>query len=85
MFALFETTLREFWERAAQRRTHPTVNRLMDRIALRCNMTVDHLARAHSVREFRNTLVHGGTSQGVTLGDARSYLCRFLSNLPREW
>ena len=85
MFAVFEMTLREFWERAAGRRSHPAVSRLMDRIALRCSMSIDHLERAHSVRDFRNTLVHGGRSESVTLGDARSYLCRFLSNLPREW
>jgi hypothetical protein len=85
MFAIFEMTLREFWERAVGRQSHPAVNRLMDRIALRCNVAVDHLAMAHSVREFRNALVHGGKSESVTLGDARSYLCRFLSNLPHEW
>lgn len=85
MFAVFETTLREFWIRAAGKQSRPAVSRLMDRIALRCNMSMDHLARAHSVRDFRNTLIHGGRSQSITLGDARSYLCRFLANLPREW
>jgi hypothetical protein len=84
MFAIFEVTLREFWDRAARKRSHPSVNRLMDRIALRCNVALDRLARAHSVRSFRNTLIHGGTSESVTLADARSYLCGFLSNLPRE-
>ncbi len=85
MFAIFEVTLREFWDRAARRRSHPSVNRLMDRVALRCNVAIDHLERAHSVRGFRNTLIHGGASEFVTLADARSYLCGFLSNLPREW
>jgi hypothetical protein len=85
MFAIFEVTLREFWEHAAGRHSHPTVNRLMDRVASRCNVTIDHLTRAHSVRNFRNTLIHGGSSESVTLGDTRSYLCKFLSNLPREW
>ncbi|MBM4029538.1 MAG: hypothetical protein FJ280_29690 [Planctomycetes bacterium] len=85
MFAIIEMALREFWRRAAARRSHPAVNRLMDRIALRCNIAVDHRTRAQSVRGFRNTLVHGGTGKSVTLGDARSYLCGFLSNLPRDW
>lgn len=85
MFAVFEVVLREFWQRVARKRSHPSVNRLMDRIALRCNVSMEHLARAHSVREFRNALVHGGRRESVALGDARSYLCRFLSNLPREW
>jgi hypothetical protein len=57
----------------------------MDRVALRCNIPVDRLVQAQVVREFRNTLVHGGSGESVTLGDARSYLCKFLSNLPREW
>jgi hypothetical protein len=85
MFAVFEAALREFWERVARRRSHPAVKLLMDRIALQCNVSMDHLARAHSVRDFRNALVHRGRCESVTLGDARSYLCRFLSNLPREW
>lgn len=85
MFAVFEVLLREFWQRVARKRSHPPVNRLMDRIALRCHVPIENIARAHSVREFRNALVHGGSGESVTLGDARSYLCRFLSNLPREW
>lgn len=32
-----------------------------------------------------NTLVHGGDRWSVTLAEARSHLCQFLSNLPREW
>ena len=85
MFAIFEVTLREFWERASGRRSRLAATRLMDRIASRYRMPVDHLARAHRVREFRNTLVHGGGSRSLSLRDAKSHLCRFLSNLPREW
>jgi len=85
MFAIFEMILREFWQRVARKRSHPPVNQLLDRIAVRCHVSIEHLARAHSVREFRNALVHGGRGEPVTLGDARSYLCRFLSNLPRQW
>jgi len=85
MFAIFEVTLREFRTRISGRRSHPTVTQLMDGIAARCRMPVDHLTLAHAVREFRNTLVHGGGSGSVTLDEARSHLCRFLSNLPRQW
>lgn len=85
MFAVFEVTLREFWAHVDGKRSHPTVTRLMDRIAVRCRIPVGHLVLAHIVREFRNTLVHGGRSRSVTLDEARSHLCRFLSSLPREW
>ena len=85
MFAVFEITLREFWERVAGRRSHPSVTLLMDRIASRCRIPDHHLTLAHAVREFRNTLVHGGGRRTLALGEARSHLCRFLANLPREW
>jgi hypothetical protein len=85
MFATFEVALRAFWKRNLGRRSHPTIKRLMDSVASRCSMPISHLVRAHGVREFRNALVHGGESQSLALAEARSYLCRFLSNLPRKW
>ena len=85
IFAIFEVTLRAFWERTSGRQSRLGAARLMDRIASRCRMPADHLARAHGVREFRNALVHGGGGRSLPLGAARSYLCKFLSNLPREW
>jgi hypothetical protein len=84
MFAVFEVTLRDFRQRASGRQSHLAATHLMDRIASRYRIPADHLARAHRVREFRNTLVHGGGSRSLALGAARSYLCKFLSNLPRE-
>jgi len=85
MFAVFEVALRGFWRRGVGRRSHPHVSQLMDSVASRCHMRFDHLDRAHRVREFRNTLVHGGGSRSLALAEAKSYLCKFLSNLPREW
>ncbi len=85
MFAVFETTLRQLWERVSRKTSHPSARQLMDRLVLRCNMPIDHVAKAHAVREFRNTLVHGGRRESLTIGDARSCLCKFLSGLPREW
>ncbi len=85
MFAIFEVTLRGFWERVSGRRSRLAATRLMDRIASRYRMPADHLAHAHKVREFRSTLVHGGGSRSLALRHAASHPCRFLSNLPREW
>lgn len=85
MFAIFEGTLREFWTYISGRRSRPTTTQLIDRIATRRRMPVDHLTRTHAVRESRNALVHGGGGRSVTIEEARSHLCRFLSNLPRQW
>jgi hypothetical protein len=85
IFAVFEMALREFWTSAMGRRSRPTARQFMDAVALRCSVPVDHLVRAHGVRESRNVLVHGGEGRSVALTEARSSLCRFLSSLPREW
>lgn len=85
MFTAFEGGLRTFWKRRLGKRSHPRVSRLMDRIAATCYMPARYLSNAHSVREFRNALVHGGVRQPVQIQEARSYLCKFLSNLPRQW
>jgi hypothetical protein len=37
------------------------------------------------ISQIRNTLVHSDDSRSLALGEARRHLCRFLSNLPREW
>ena len=85
MFAFFEATLRTFWQQHSGKKSSQTVYRLMNRIASQRYMPFSLLNNAHGVREFRNTLIHGGTSKAVGLAEARSHLCRFLSNLPQEW
>lgn len=85
MFTIFEAALRAFWKHTSGKRSRPKASWLLNRIGATCYMPADHLLGAHGVREFRNTLVHGGTSKAMRLGEARSYLCKFLSNLPREW
>ena len=84
LFAEFEVTLRNFWELHV-RRSKPTVFRLLESLGSRFFVQSDVLQRAHAVREYRNTIIHGGEASQVTLSEARSYLCTFMSILPREF
>jgi hypothetical protein len=85
MFAEFERQLRDCWERHFNRSTRPMMEVLVDRLASRCHMQYGVLSNVHSVREYRNSLVHGGAAAPLTLAESRSYLCRFLADLPRTW
>jgi len=85
LFAVFEWILRDFWRRSVRRRSEPHVQDLINGVAARCYVRADSLERAHVVRERRNALVHGGEAAAVTLSEARSHLCIFLRDLPREW
>ena len=85
MFTFFEATLQTFWQRYSGKKSPQTVNWLMNRIAARRYMPSNHLHDAHGVRQFRNALAHNGNSRTLSLAEARSHLCKFLSNLPREW
>ena len=85
IFAVFEVSLREYWQNSLNRRTKPPVKDLINGVASRLSTRSDVCSRAQAVRDYRNYLVHGGNAQPVTIADARSYLCTFLSDLPREW
>jgi len=85
LFAVFESNLRQIWEQAMGRDTHPPVRDLLDGCAARQAVPDDILEKAHRVRIYRNSLVHGGEAARVTLGDARQYLCTFLGRMPPVW
>jgi hypothetical protein len=85
MFAVFESVLRAYWRSGLRRRTHPNMQTLLDRVASSRHVPSDRLSTAHSVRDYRNAVVHTGTAPAVSLADARAYLCTFLSHLPKEW
>lgn len=85
LFASFENSLRAFWFGPMGKTTHPQVKAIMNKVAARQFVRGDVLSKAHAVREYRNAVVHGGSALPVTLAEARSYLCTYLSNLPREW
>ena len=84
-FAVFEMTLRDYWESGCRRRTNPKARPLIDSIASRCSAATE-VNPVHDVRVYRNWLVHGGTRpKKVSMSEGRSYLCKFLGHLPRSW
>ncbi len=85
IYSEFEVTLRDYWEKGLGKRTKPCAQVLIDRIASRSYVQADVLSNVHSVRKYRNSLVHGGPVIPITLGESRRYLCQFLSNLPKNW
>lgn len=86
LFSEFEITLRDFLEKRTGHRKAWKAKHLLDRVASACFIRSDALQKAHSVREFRNFLIHGGPPvASVTLPLARSYLCVFIGYLPPQW
>ncbi len=61
------------------------VSDLLQQCAARQHVPYDHLANAHRVREYRNTLLHGGSVPAVPLAQARSWLCTFAGWMPPQW
>jgi hypothetical protein len=87
LFAEFESGLRDAWQYFFRRTTHPPMKDLLSAIAALRLVPQDWLDGADSVREYRNGLVHEGTTGGqpVPIREARRLLCSFLSRLPPDW
>ena len=85
IFAQFEGQLRDCWENHFNRPTRPLMQVLVGSLASRCHMQYGVLNNVHAVREYRNSLVHGGTATPLTLAESRGYLCKFLAELPGTW
>ncbi len=86
LYAEFEAGLRDAWVNLV-RRSHPPMRDLLPAMA-NWRIPQDWLDQADEVRVYRNSIVHEGESPeglGVTLGEARSRLCRFFSRLPENW
>jgi hypothetical protein len=85
LFAEFETGLRLYW--ATIRPSHPRTEDLVNRVASKRKISDELIKAVHSVREYRNSLVHEREDETnpVSLSAARSCLCEFLSRLPENW
>jgi hypothetical protein len=85
LFAEFETGARQYW--AVHWPTYPKTSDLLDGLAARCGVPDLQRTKAHSVREYRNGLVHEREekAQEIPISEARSYLCRYFSFLPHQW
>lgn len=91
LFSEFEASLQTFLIAKKLRRVPTTANGLINRVASRLKIRGPVLKHAHDVRQCRNRLVHDqpetspGKESVLTLRLATSYLCTYLSNLPRDW
>ena len=85
LFAEFETGARHYW--GTNWDTDPKTVDLINGLAARCLVPDALRNTVHSVREYRNALVHEREDQlkAVPIAVARGYLCHFFSFLPRQW
>jgi hypothetical protein len=85
VFAEFETGLRSYWVQL--RGTEPPIRNLLESIATLRGVPRDNLADVHSVREYRNVLVHEREAElePISMANARSRLCKFFARLPDNW
>ncbi len=87
LFAEFETGLRLFWSAVRGADPPSRARDLLDGIAATRRIAHDPLARAHEVREYRNSLVHEREDPItlISIAEARSRLCTYFSFLPPHW
>lgn len=85
LFAEFETGARRYW--SANWETEPRTADLLNGLAARRVVPDPLRDNVHSVRVYRNALVHEREDQpeAVPIAEARGYLCRFFSFLPPHW
>lgn len=86
LFAEFETALKRYLQ-DKKIRIPRDARPLLDRVAVRVGFSGDILISAHKVRMFRNRLVHDREDAGelLTIRQATSHLCTFLSRLQTTW
>lgn len=87
LFAEFETALRSFRPEARTTAPPSRTRDLSDGIASTCRVAPGPLANAHSVREYRNALVHEREAVilPIPVAEARGHLCKFPSHRPLDW
>ncbi len=86
LFAQFEAALRAFI--AAQAKRQPRwAEQLIDRVGNLGRIPPDMRGKAHTVREYRNSLVHVNAQavEPLTMREATSRLCTFLDPLKKMW
>src|SRR5437879_4713497 len=86
LFAEFEAGARQYW--GANWDTDPKMVDLLNGLAARCGIPETQRENVHSVRDYRNRLVHEREvmpEEVVPIATARNYLCHFFSFLPPRW
>ena len=87
LFAEFETGLRSFWPTVKKSRTPNRTRDLLEGIDSSRQIPHDLLTNAHSVREYRNTLIHEREQPivAIPVPRARGHLTKFFTYLPLRW
>lgn len=86
LFAEFEAGARHYWKKNWPSR--PKTADLLNGLAARRGIPDTQRENAHTIRNYRNALVHGGQvdkEKRPYIGDCRQHLCWFFSFLPFEW
>jgi hypothetical protein len=86
IFSEFETALGQFL-RAFSIRKPKTTEALVNRVRTRGRIPQAETDAVHVVRDYRNVLLHerSRAARDVTLREATSSLCTFLSRVQRIW
>jgi hypothetical protein len=87
LFAEFETGLRLFWPSARGTDPPSRTRDLIDGVAATRRVPDDERTNVHLIREYRNLLIHERDVEvdPISIGPARSHLCRFFNFLPETW
>ncbi len=83
MFSEFETGLKAYWRAARKKKPPSRAIVLIQSVAAYCGIPSDWEADAHTVRVYRNFLVHQRDDdiEPIPLALSRGYLTRFMSFL----
>ncbi len=87
LYAEFESGLRDVWQNAFGRDTHPPMRDLIAALGVRRYVPQDVIDSTNVVREYRNTLVHEGNAnaEAIPLAEVRNRVCTFFSRMPLDW
>ena len=87
-YATFENALRAAWRDVyGKARKNTKAMHLVNTIASKARIDGDVVTKVHAVRDYRNDRIHDDATAvpAVSLADARSCMCTFLSRLPPDW
>ena len=84
LFAIFEQALRVIWKAKYGKKKDARTKDLLAGCYTRQRMQHDVWQNADEVRDYRNTILHGGAAPPVSLGEAKRRLCIFMSWMPGE-
>lgn len=87
LFAAFEGGVRDAWQYKWNKATEPPIMDLINSVGGRRSIPGDLVVRVHTIREYRNSLIHAGATQAipVKIGDCHQWLCEYFNWLPKDW